>query len=572
MLVKVTINNQVFEEDNSLTILQVAKKHGIHIPTLCYLKKEESNFEHKPASCRVCIVEVKGRNNLVPACATYIFDGMEVSTNNVRVLKERRTIVELLLSNHPKDCLTCEKSGKCALQNLAIELGIKSIPFEGPMSQKNETIYNRVIQRNPSKCVLCGRCVAVCEKIQSVGALSASKRGFGTVISAPNQCINCGQCVQVCPTGALLQIDHTSDVEKALMDNEKYVIVHTAPATRVSLGEEFGMAPGSDVTGKMITALRMLGFKKVFDTNFGADLTIMEETSEFVKRLKNKENLPLITSCCPGWIKFIETQYPEMLNLPSSCKSPQEMFGAIAKTYFAQKEGIDPKNLVVVSLMPCIAKKDECNREEMQIDGLKETDYSISVKECANMLKRYGIDFTQLEEGTFDSPLGQSTGAADIFANTGGVIEAVARTASIWLTGKLPNVEFNAVRGLSGIREAMVDLGDLSIHLCIVSGLANARTVLEEIKKGSVHYDAIEIMACPGGCVNGGGQPIHLDQDQIDVIKARQAGIYAIDKNKKVRISCENESIQKLYAEFLNEPNSPLAHYLLHAHYSNKKD
>ena len=368
MLVKVTINNQVFEEDNSLTILQVAKKHGIHIPTLCYLKKEESNFEHKPASCRVCIVEVKGRNNLVPACATYIFDGMEVSTNNMRVLKERRTVVELLLSNHPKDCLTCEKSGKCALQNLAIELGIKSIPFEGPMSQKNETIYNRVIQRNPSKCVLCGRCVAVCEKIQSVGALSASKRGFETVISAPNQCINCGQCVQVCPTGALLQIDHTSDVEKALMDNEKYVIIHTAPATRVSLGEEFGMAPGSDVTGKMITALRMLGFKKVFDTNFGADLTIMEETTEFVNRLKNKENLPLITSCCPGWIKFIETQYPEMLNLPSSCKSPQEMFGAIAKTYFAQKEGIDPKNLVVVSLMPCIAKKDECNREEMQID------------------------------------------------------------------------------------------------------------------------------------------------------------------------------------------------------------
>ncbi len=572
MLVKVTINHQVFEEDSSLTILQVAKKHGIRIPTLCYLMKEESNFEHKPASCRVCVVEVKGKNNLVPACATNITDGMEVSTNNMRVLKERRTVVELLLSNHPKDCLTCEKSGKCALQDLAIELGIKSVPFDGPMSQENKTIYNRVIKRNPSKCVLCGRCVAVCDKIQSVGALSASKRGFETIISSPNNCINCGQCVQVCPTGALLQVDNTSDVEKALMDDEKYVIIHTAPATRVSLGEEFGMEPGTDVTGKMVTALRMLGFKKVFDTNFGADLTIMEETAEFVSRLKNKENLPLITSCCPGWIKFIETQYPEMLNLPSSCKSPQEMFGAIAKTYFAQKEGIDPKNLVVVSLMPCIAKKDECSREEMQVDGVRETDYSISVKECAAMLKRYGIDFAHLEDGTFDSPLGQSTGAADIFANTGGVIEAVARTASIWLTGKLPDVEFHAVRGLSGTREAKVNIGDLSINLCVISGLANARKVLEEIKKGTVHYDAIEVMACPGGCVNGGGQPIHLDKDQIDVIRARQAGIYAIDKNKPVRISCESEAMKKLYAEYLGEPNSHLAHHLLHTEFYNKKD
>lgn len=572
MLVKVTINNQVFEEDSSLTILQVAKKHGIRIPTLCYLKKEESNFEHKPASCRVCIVEVKGRNNLVPACSTNIYDGMEVYTNNARVRAERRMVVELLLSNHPKDCLTCEKSGNCGLQDLAIELGIKKVSCEGPLSQENKSVVNGVIVRNPSKCVLCNRCTAVCENIQSIGAISASQRGFYTIVSEPNNCVNCGQCVQVCPTGALLQIDNTSDVEKALADDSKYVVVNTAPAVRVSLGEEFGLAPGTDVTGKMVKALRLLGFKKVFDTNFTADLTIMEETTEFVNRLKKNENIPLITSCCPGWIKFIETQYPELLHLPSSCKSPQEMFGAIAKSYYAEKAGIDPKNMVVVSLMPCIAKKAECDREELNVDDIKGTDYSISVKEFASMLKRYGIDLASLEDDTFDSPLGESTGAADIFANTGGVIEAVARTASIWLTGKLPTIEFNEVRGLSGTREASVTLNDLTIKLCIVSGLGNARKVLEAIKAGTAHYDAIEIMACPGGCVNGGGQPTHKDIEQIDVIKMRQKGIYEIDKNKKVRISCENEGIKKLYAEFLGEPNSHKAHKLLHTHYFNCKD
>lgn len=572
MLVKVTINNQVFEEDSSLTILQVAKKHGIRIPTLCYLKREESNFEHKPASCRVCIVEVKGKNNLLPACATNIYDGMEVYTNNARVRAERRMVVELLLSNHPKDCLTCEKSGKCALQDLAIELGIKKVSCEGPLSQENKSVVNGSIVRNASKCVLCNRCTAVCDKIQSIGAISASERGFYTVISEPKNCVNCGQCVQVCPTGALLQVDNTSDVEIALADKSKFVVINTAPAVRVSLGEEFNLAPGTDVTGKMVKALRLLGFDKVFDTNFGADLTIMEETAEFVTRLKNNENIPLITSCCPGWIKFIETQYPELLHLPSSCKSPQEMFGSICKSYYASKANIDPKDMVVVSLMPCIAKKAECDREELNVDGIKGTDYSLSVKELASMLKRYGIDFANLEDDTFDSPLGESTGAADIFANTGGVIEAVARTASIWLTGKLPVVEFEDVRGLSGTREATIKLNDLSIKLCVVSGLANARKVLDDIKAGKVHYDAIEIMACPGGCVNGGGQPIHPNMNQVDVIKMRQAGIYNIDKNKKVRISCENEAIKKLYEEYLGEPNSHKAHKLLHTHFIASKD
>ena len=571
MLVKVSINNIVFEEDSSLTILQVAKKHGIRIPTLCYLKKEESMFEHKPASCRVCIVEVKGRRNLVPACATYITDGMEVFTNNARVREERKTVVELLLSDHPKDCLTCEKSGKCGLQDLAIELGIKKVNYEGPQSTENIEHVTRTIRRNTSKCILCTRCVAVCNEIQTVGAISASQRGFVTEICEPKNCINCGQCVQVCPTGALLQVDDTYDVEKELNNPNKYVVINTAPAVRVSLGEEFGLKPGTDVTKKMITALRMLGFKKVFDTNFAADLTIMEEATELVGRLKEGKNLPLITSCCPGWIKFIETQYPEMLNLPSSCKSPQEMFGAIAKTYFAEKEGIKQEDMVVVSLMPCIAKKDELNREEVLIDNnIKETDYSISVKEFAGMLRRYGIDLVSLPESEFDSPLGESTGAADIFANTGGVMEAVARTASKWLTGEVKNVEFESVRGLSGTREATLTLNELTLKLCVVSGLGNARKVLGGIKSGELHYDAIEVMACPGGCVNGGGQPLHKDMEQIDVIKARQAGMYSIDKNKPVRISCDNEGIKKLYAEFLGEPNSHKAHELLHTHF--KKD
>lgn len=574
MLVKVTINNQVFEEDSSLTILQVAKKHGIHIPTLCYLKKDESCFEHKPASCRVCVVELKGKNNLVPACATNITDGMEVYTNNARVRNERRTIVELLLSNHPKDCLTCEKSGKCLLQDLAIELGVKEIPFDGPLSQENKTIVSGVIRRNPSKCVLCGRCVAVCNAIQSVGAISASKRGFATVISEPNNCINCGQCIQVCPTGALLQVDDTSKVEKALADESKYVIVHTAPATRVSLGEEFNLAPGTDVTGKMVTALRMVGFKKVFDTNFGADLTIMEEAKELVTRLQTKKNLPLITSCCPGWIKFIEYNYPEFLNLPSTCKSPQEMFSSIAKTYYAEKMGIDPKDMVVVSLMPCVAKKAECAREELKVNGLPATDYSMSVKEFAAMLKRYGIDFANLEDGQYDSTLSDSTGAADIFANTGGVIEAATRTAAKWLNGNnLAKVDFEDVRGLSGTREATVKVtDDLSVKLCVVSGLANARKVLDALKAGTVSYDAIEIMACPGGCVNGGGQPTHKDMEQIDVIRARQAGIYNIDKNKKLRVSCDNPEIKELYEKYLGEPNSHRAHELLHTHFVNRQD
>ena len=568
MLVNIKINGFEYREDSSLTILAVAKKHGIRIPTLCYLKKEEANFEHKPASCRVCVVEVKGRRTLVPACATYITEGMEVFTNTPRVRKERKTIVELVLSNHPNDCLACEKSGYCKLQDLAIELGIKRINSDGQLSHPNELITTGAIIRNPSKCILCSRCIDVCEKIQSVGAISASQRGFATLISEPHNCVNCGQCVQVCPTGALLQVDDTYRVEEALSDPEKYVVIQTAPSVRVSLGEPFSLPPGTDVTGKMITALRMLGFKKVFDTNFGADLTIMEETAELLQRVSENKNLPLITSCCPGWVKFIETQYPELINLPSSCKSPQEMLSAVIKTYYAEKEGIDPSKIVVVSLMPCIAKKSEANREEMKVRGLQPTDYSLSVKEVANMLKRYGIDLATCDEGSFDAPLGESTGAADIFGNTGGVMEAAVRTACILTTHEFPHdIEFYGMPGYTNTRHAFVDLGGKQLHLCVVSGLANARVILEEIKAGKANYDAIEVMACPGGCINGGGQPLHKVTPHLNVITARKKGLQAIDSKKQIRISSENTSIKKLYEEYLEKPSSHVAHELLHRIY-----
>lgn len=573
MLAHIKINHIDYVEDSSSTILQVARKHGIKIPTLCYLKREESNFEHRPASCRVCIVEVKGRRNLVPACATYITDGMEIITNSARVRGERKAIVELLLSNHPNDCLTCEKCGKCELQSLAIELGIKRHRFEGPLSQENKDVGVRAIKRNASKCILCNRCTAVCEQVQGIAAISASQRGFKTVISKAFNCVYCGQCIQVCPTGALLQVDHTREIDALINDPKKYVVVQTAPAVRVALGEEFGLEPGTDVTGKMITALRMIGFKKVFDTNFGADLTIMEEAKELVTRLQEKKNLPMITSCCPGWIRFIETQYPELLHLPSSCKSPQEMFGAVAKTYFAKKEGIDVNDLVVVSLMPCIAKKVELDRDEVKIDGMKEVDYSMSTKEFAGMLRRFGIDLAILPDGTFDSPLGESTGAADIFGKTGGVMEAAIRTAAMWLTNDYPRqIEFHGVFGQPNTKEAYVDLDDTRLHVCVVSGLANARVVMEQIKKGQCSYDMIEVMACPGGCVNGGGQPIHPQDNQKEIIKARKNGLKSIDQSKSIRVSCQNESIQQLYAEYLKEPNSELAHHLLHTTYKDRRE
>lgn len=567
MLVNIKINGKNYVEDSSLTILKACKKNGIHIPTLCYLFHEESNFEHKPASCRVCVVEIEGRRNLVPACATLISEGMVINANNKKVIDARKTIVELILSNHPNDCLYCAKNGKCELQSLAQELGIRQIRFGNVLSQKDTEVEMRCLLKNASKCVLCTRCIDVCENIQGIGAISSTMRGFNTIISSPNKCVSCGQCVQVCPTGALMQVNDTDKVLDAINDPNKFVIVQTAPACRVSLGDEFNLPAGTDVTGKMVASLKAVGFDKVFDTNFGADLTIMEESNELINRLKEGKNLPLITSCCPGWVKFLEYNYPELLSLPSSCKSPMEMTGAIIKSYYAEKNNIDPKNIVVVALMPCLAKKREAQREELKNNELFNTDYVLTVKEYADMLIRHGININDLEDEKYDSILGESTGAADIFANTGGVMEAAIRTASKLLTGEVKDVNFTSVRGLSGTRIAEVNINNQILKVCVVSGLNNAKKVLDKVKNKEEDFAAIEIMACPGGCVNGGGQPIRIGEEQIDVIKARQQGIYNIDKNKIKRISLDNEEVQTLYKEYLEKPGSHKAHELLHTFY-----
>lgn len=567
MLVNIKINGKNYVEDSSLTILKACKKNGIHIPTLCYLFHEESNFEHKPASCRVCVVEIEGRRTLVPACATMISEGMVINTNNKKVIDARRTIVELILSNHPNDCLYCAKNGKCELQSLAKELGIRQVRFGNVLSQENKEVEMRCLLKNASKCVLCTRCIDVCENIQGIGAISSTMRGFNTIISSPNKCVSCGQCVQVCPTGALMQVNDTDKVEEAINDPNKFVVVQTAPACRVSLGDEFNLPAGTDVTGKMVASLRAIGFDKVFDTNFGADLTIMEESNELINRLKEGKNLPLITSCCPGWVKFLEYNYPELLSLPSSCKSPMEMTGAIIKSYYAEKNNIDPKNIVVVALMPCLAKKREAQREELKNNELFNTDYVLTVKEYADMLIRHGININDLEDEKYDSILGESTGAADIFANTGGVMEAAIRTASKLLTGEVKDVNFTSIRGLSGTRIAEVNINNQILKVCVVSGLNNARKVLDKVKNKEEDFAAIEIMACPGGCVNGGGQPIRIGEEQIDVIKARQQGIYNIDKNKIKRISLDNEEVKTLYNEYLEKPGSHKAHELLHTFY-----
>lgn len=567
MLVNIKINGKNYVEDSSLTILKACKKNGIHIPTLCYLFHEESNFEHKPASCRVCVVEIEGRKTLVPACATMISEGMVINTNNKKVIDARRTIVELILSNHPNDCLYCAKNGKCELQSLAKELGIRQVRYGNNLSQENKEVEMRCLLKNASKCVLCTRCIDVCENIQGIGAISSTMRGFNTIISSPNKCVSCGQCVQVCPTGALMQVNDTDKVEEAINDPNKFVVVQTAPACRVSLGDEFNLPAGTDVTGKMVASLRAIGFDKVFDTNFGADLTIMEESNELINRLKEGKNLPLITSCCPGWVKFLEYNYPELLSLPSSCKSPMEMTGAIIKSYYAEKNNIDPKNIVVVALMPCLAKKREAQREELKNNELFNTDYVLTVKEYADMLIRHGININDLEDEKYDSILGESTGAADIFANTGGVMEAAIRTASKLLTGEVKDVNFTSIRGLSGTRIAEVNINNQILKVCVVSGLNNARKVLDKVKNKEEDFAAIEIMACPGGCVNGGGQPIRIGEEQIDVIKARQQGIYNIDKNKIKRISLDNEEVKTLYNEYLEKPGSHKAHELLHTFY-----
>ena len=572
-MVGLSINGKHVEVPEGATILEAANKLDIHIPTLCHFDLHDISMVNQVATCRVCMVEVAGRRNLAPACATPVTPGMEVLTHTPRTISARRTVVELILSNHPKNCLTCTKNTNCELQALAAELSIHDIQYAGEMAQHRMDTSSAALVREMSKCVLCRRCETMCSKVQSVHVLSAIDRGFGTTMGTPfnmpiteTGCVSCGQCVAVCPTAALSEVNNVAKLWNLLTDQDKFVVVQTAPAVRAALGEPFGMPAGVAVTGKMVSALRELGFDRVFDTDFAADLTIMEEATELIHRVQHGGKLPILTSCCPGWVKFFEHQFSDMLDVPSTCKSPQQMFGAIAKTYLADKLGIPREKLVVVSVMPCIAKKYESGRAEMAQNGVPDVDLSITTRELAKMINEAGINFVTLPDGQFDSPMGESTGAGVIFGASGGVLEAALRTAYEWITGQnLEKVDFVALRGMKGIKEATLRIGDMDVNVAVASGLGNARRLLEDIRAGKAHYHAIEIMACPGGCIDGGGQPYH--HGHIDILEKRTQALFSEDKGKRLRKSHENPDIKTLYAEFLGEPHSDLAVSLLHTKY-----
>ena len=540
------IDNREISVPKGTTILEAARDMGIDIPTLCYMNLKDLCIKNAPASCRLCVVEVEGRKNLAPSCATRCENGMNVHTNTIRVLNARRTVLELMLSDHPSDCLVCAKSGNCELQSVAIKLGIREIPFEGEKTEFRVDL-SPSIRRDATKCIYCRRCEMMCNEVQTVGALGAVNRGFSSVVMPAfdqslqdSECTFCGQCVAVCPVGALTELDHTNRLIKDLADPDKTVIVQTAPAVRAALGEEFALPAGTSVTGKMVAALRKLGFAKVFDTDFAADLTIMEEGTELLGRLgaflngDKSVKLPIITSCCPGWVNFFEKQFPDLLDMPSSARSPQQMFGSIAKTYWAEKMGIKRENLIVVSVMPCLAKKFECERDEFKTNGDPDVNYSISTRELAALIKQTNINFMQLEDEDFDAPLGESTGAAVIFGATGGVMEAALRTAYEIHTGKtLDNVNFEGVRGIENLKEATIDVDGFELKEAVAHGLGNARKLMNEIRAGKSKYHAIEIMACPGGCIGGGGQPLHHGDSSL--LKARTRALYTEDSEKSLR-------------------------------------
>lgn len=576
-MVNLKINGYDVSVPEGATILDAAKKVNIEIPTLCYLDMHDIKMVNRTASCRVCLVEIEGRRNLAPSCSTEASEGMVVNTNTMRAIKARRTMVELLLSDHPTDCLVCEKNTQCQLQKLAAELGIRKIKYKGIMSNYKKDSSSGALYRNLDKCIMCRRCETMCNEVQTCNIYSAVDRGFETVVSPAfglpmidTMCTFCGQCVSVCPTAALTQVSNVEKVWEVLGDSDKFVVVQTAPAIRVTLGEKFGMEPGTIVTGKMVAALRRLGFDRVFDTDFAADVTIVEEAREFIDRLKNGGRLPILTSCCPSWVKFIEHQFPELLDIPSTCKSPHIILGTLTKTYFSEKMGIPPEKIVVVSVMPCIAKKYEISRPELEHKGQKNVDLVITTRELTDMIKEAGIDFTKLSDEDFDSPLGESTGASVIFGTTGGVIEAALRTAYEWITNKtLEDVKFKSVRGFDGLKEASVDIDGEEIKIGVAHGLGNARKLLEAIRDGESKYHAIEIMACPGGCIDGGGQPYHFGN--MDIVKKRMEALYSIDKDKKRRKSHENPAVLKLYSEYIGEFGGKKAHELLHTHFTKRE-
>ena len=571
-MIKINIDGREIEVEEGITVLQAARKAKIDIPTLCFLKDVNS-----AGDCRMCIVEIEGRRGLVPSCNTIVEEGMIIKTNTHQINESRKVILDLILSSHNRTCLTCVRNGNCELQTLAEKFGMAEIEYPGKEVEPHIDDLSPSIVRDASKCIMCKRCVATCKDVQKISAIDVAGRGFKSHISTTNEaslndvnCTNCGQCIQACPTGALREKETIDDVWLKLKDPDTYVVVQTAPAVRVALGEEFNMPIGTNVTGKMVSALKRLGFDKVFDTNTGADITIMEEASEFIERVQGNGVLPMITSCSPGWIKYIEMNYPELLPHLSTCKSPHQMFGALIKTYFAQKEGIDPNKIYVVSVMPCVAKKFERQREEMQVNGLTDVDNVITTRELARMIKQAGIEFIDLEDEEFDNPMGEATGAAAIFGTTGGVMEAALRTAQDILTCQdLPKIEFEAVRGGGSIKKATVNVAGNDITVVAASGLANAQKIMEEIKAGKADYQFVEIMACPGGCIMGGGQPVKSSKirREVDVRKLRAEALYSIDEKSVIRKSHDNPVVKKIYQEFLQRPGSHKAHELLHTHY-----
>ncbi len=576
-MVNIKINGTAYSVPEGSTILEAARAAGIKIPTLCYLKDINAI-----GACRICVVEVKGAKAPVASCVYPVNEGMEIFTNTPKIIESRKTTLELLLSNHKKECLSCVRSGSCELQELCNEYGVDENNFEGEKQVFDIDTSATHMTRDNSKCILCRRCVAACAVNQGIGVIGANERGFATMIGSPfdmdladTACVSCGQCITACPTGALAEKDDTDKVLAAIADPNKTVVVQAAPAVRASLGEAFGMPVGTNVEGKMIAAMRRLGFDKVFDTNFSADLTIMEEAHEFLDRVQNGGTLPMITSCSPGWVRYCENYFPEFIPNLSTCKSPQQMFGAVVKTYYAEKLGKDPKDIVSVSVMPCTAKKYEVNRDDQAAAGVPDVDITITTRELARMIKKAGIMWDNLPEETADSPLGGYTGAGVIFGATGGVMEAALRTAAWKLTGEKADspIDFKEVRGVEGIKEATYNVGGKEVKVAVASGLANAKKLLKSVKDGSAKYDFIEIMACPGGCVNGGGQIIQPAsvKNYTDIREERAKVLYNIDSASKLRCSHENPDIQTLYKEYFGEPNSHKAHEVLHTSYKAKK-
>lgn len=572
--ITITIDGIVTKVPEGITIMEAADSLGINIPRLC----------HHPhlsilGACRVCLVEVEGMRNPVASCAFPVSEGMKIKTSSALLRRLRRDVVELILDNHPQDCQTCERNGNCELQKLSYELGIRERLFEGERKRFEKDLSSPAVIRDPEKCILCGRCVRVCDEVQGVCNLSQHGRGFHIHVAPAHDgdmmhsvCVQCGQCANVCPTAAILEHNNTEEVFRALQDPNLHVVVQTAPSIRAAIGEGFGYEPGTPVTGKMVSALRLMGFDKIFDTNFGADLTIVEEAHEFVRRLEDKERLPLITSCSPGWIKFMEHFYPELIPYASTCRSPMSMLSVLIKTYYAEKESLDPRSIYVVAVMPCTAKKYEARRPEHYAPwGAPWTDAVLTTREIIWMMKSLGIEFRHLGDAYFDTPLGMSTGAADIFGTTGGVMEAALRTAYETITGQpCTQLDFLEVRGVEGVKESAVEIGPHKLRVAVANGLQNAKRLLDQIASGKTTYHMVEIMACPGGCIGGGGQPypppgMHIMDAKL--LRMRAKALYSIDAQKQFRKSHENPYIRKLYERYLGEPNSPKAHELLHTHY-----